>query len=63
MAMTIIHVSELLEEATREHRIELLETADFVLPMGAGVVDPELIKPTTPKTDVEDVIAFRCSSL
>ena len=63
MAMTIVHVTELLEEATREGRFDVVDAAEFVLPMGAGAIDPELIKPTTRPTDIEDVIAFRCSTL
>ena len=63
MAMTIVHVNGLLEDATREHRLDALGSADLLLPMGAGAVDPELIKPHADTADIEDAIEARCSSL
>ncbi len=64
MAMTIIHVAELLQEANSGQPFERFDLShDFPLAMGAGAVDPDLIEPRDQQHDVEEVIAFRCSTL
>ena len=61
MTMTNVHVTELLHDTTHDDRFGDLLAA-LRLAMGAGAVDPALIEPLEDPRDVEELIAFSCST-
>jgi hypothetical protein len=58
MTMTMTHLKDVLHDAT-EYDVELL----LQMTIGAGSVDPRLIEPDHDEPDVEELVAFRCSTV
>jgi hypothetical protein len=61
MSMTTIHIQDVLEGLQRDASM----LCEVPLPLGAGVVDPQLIEPRDGQEEqqIEELIAFRCSCL